>query len=170
MQLLLETIPTPIGTLLVVSDDHAVRALDFEDAQPRLLRALRRHCGTDVTTVPKAGELRAARALRRYFAGELDALDALPVRTAGTPLQHEVWQALRAIPAGTTLSYGQLAARLGRPRARRAVAMANARNPIALIVPCHRVIGADGSLTGYAGGLSRKRWLLDHERARLTAC
>jgi methylated-DNA-[protein]-cysteine S-methyltransferase len=103
-------------------------------------------------------------AIARYFAGELRAIDVLPVATAGTPFQREVWSALRKIPCGTTISYGRLAADLGRPAAVRAVGLANGSNPIGVVVPCHRVIGANGSLTGYGGGIERKRWLLDHER------
>ena len=170
MDLWLETLPTPIGTLLAVSDDDAVLAVDFADGEPRMLRLLQRHWGGAVTLRPATRELPAGRALRRYFDGDLSTLDALRVRTAGTTLQRSVWHALRSIPVGATTSYGALAQKLGRPRASRAVGMANARNPVALIVPCHRVIGADGALTGYAGGLERKRWLLAHERARLASC
>jgi methylated-DNA-[protein]-cysteine S-methyltransferase len=170
MDLWLETLPTPLGDLLAVSDDQAVLAVDFADGEPRMLRLLQQHWGADVSLRPAARELPARRALRRYFDGDLRALDALPVRTAGTSLQRSVWQALRTIPVGATTSYGALAQQLGRPRASRAVGMANARNPVALIVPCHRVIGSDGALTGYAGGLERKRWLLAHERARLPSC
>ena len=97
------------------------------------------------------------------FTGALTALDALPVATAGTPFQRAVWQALREIPCGTTVSYAALAQKIGKPSAMRAVGLANGSNPIGVVVPCHRVIGADGSLTGYGGGLDRKRWLLDHE-------
>jgi methylated-DNA-[protein]-cysteine S-methyltransferase len=104
-------------------------------------------------------------ALRAYFAGELAALDTLPVAPEGTAFEHEVWRALRSIPCGSTWSYAQLARAIGRPAAARAIGLANGRNPIALVVPCHRVIGADGSLTGYAGGLHRKQWLLAHEGA-----
>jgi methylated-DNA-[protein]-cysteine S-methyltransferase len=170
MTLWLEELETPIGTLLAVSDGEAVHAVDFADARSRMLDALRRRTGPELSLLPSRRELPAKRALRRYFDGELAALEGLSVRATGSELQRAVWQALRAIPIGTTLSYGALAARLGRPRASRAVGMANARNPVALIVPCHRVLGADGSLTGYAGGLSRKRWLLQHERARLPPC
>ena len=102
-----------------------------------------------------------------YFEGEFTSLDRVPVETAGTPFQRLVWSALRAVPAGTTVTYGHLAARLGRPRATRAVGMANGSNPVPIVVPCHRVIGANGALTGYGGGLDRKRWLLSHERALL---
>jgi methylated-DNA-[protein]-cysteine S-methyltransferase len=99
----------------------------------------------------------------RYFAGEYDCLKSIPVSTGGTPFQQQVWLALRTIPAGQTLTYGRLAAQLGRPSASRAVGATNALNPISIVLPCHRIIGADFSLTGYAGGLERKRWLLEHE-------
>jgi methylated-DNA-[protein]-cysteine S-methyltransferase len=102
--------------------------------------------------------------LRRYFDGELTAIDTVPVELNGTEFQKRVWQALRRIPAGSTLSYGELARRIAEPAAVRAVGAANGANPVALVVPCHRVIGSDGTLTGYGGGLDRKRWLLTHER------
>src|SRR5690606_4692756 len=105
-------------------------------------------------------------AVSAYFGGDLTALDGLTVQTGGTDFQRSVWTALRAIPAGQTRSYGQLAAAIGSPKAVRAAGLANGQNPIAVIVPCHRVIGANGTLTGYAGGLERKRWLLAHEGAR----
>ena len=101
--------------------------------------------------------------MKRYFDGELAAINELPVRTAGTPFQRDVWRALREIPHGTTVSYGKLAKQIGRPNAVRAVGLANGSNPIGVVVPCHRVIGSNGSLTGYGGGIERKRWLLDHE-------
>ena len=105
-------------------------------------------------------------AILKYFAGDLGAIDALPVETGGTPFQREVWRALREIPCGSTTSYGNLAEHIGRPAAVRAVGLANGANPIAVVVPCHRVIGSNGSLTGYGGGIERKRWLLDHEKGR----
>jgi methylated-DNA-[protein]-cysteine S-methyltransferase len=101
--------------------------------------------------------------MRAYLAGDYRCLDAIPVSTGGTAFQQEVWSALRAIPAGTTMTYGELAARLGRPGAYRAVGGTNAVNPIAIVLPCHRVVGADAALTGYAGGIGRKQWLLKHE-------
>lgn len=164
--LTLDRIATPVGeVLLVVDADGAVRALDFADYEPRMRRLLRRHCGAD----PVLAEGRALEPVRRaveaYFAGDVGALDALQVRTAGTAFQRAVWAALRAIPAGETRSYGQLAAAVGAPRAVRAAGLANGQNPVAVIVPCHRVIGANGALTGYAGGLERKLWLLRHEGA-----
>jgi len=106
--------------------------------------------------------------LDAYFAGDLTAIDDVPVATNGTPFQRTVWAALRRIPAGTTTSYGALAASIGYPSAMRAVGLANGANPVAIIVPCHRVIGADHSLTGYGGGLPRKRWLLEHEGFELS--
>ena len=111
------------------------------------------------------GLIRARPALSAYLDGDIGALDAVAVALGGTDFQREVWAALRAIPPGETRAYGALAAALGRPTATRAVAAANGQNPVSLIVPCHRVIGADGSLTGYAWGLARKRWLLEHEAA-----
>jgi len=105
-----------------------------------------------------------ADALRRYFDGRLDALDDVPVRfDRGTPFQQQVWHTLRTIPVGQTISYAELARRVGRPTGFRAVGSANGRNPIAVVVPCHRVIAADGTLGGYSGGLENKRWLLAHE-------
>jgi methylated-DNA-[protein]-cysteine S-methyltransferase len=106
-------------------------------------------------------------ALEAYFAGDFEPIAKIKVRTAGTPFQQQVWSALCEIPAGTTLSYGQLAAKLGNPSASRAVGRANGLNPVAIVVPCHRVIGANGSLTGFGGGIERKKWLLDHEAAHL---
>ena len=103
------------------------------------------------------------RKLADYFSGNLTSLDDIPVRTEGTVFQRKVWSELRRIPAGTTLSYGQLAKRIDQPTASRAVGLANGSNPVAIVVPCHRVIGSTGALTGYGGGLERKRWLLHHE-------
>jgi methylated-DNA-[protein]-cysteine S-methyltransferase len=105
-----------------------------------------------------------ARALDAFFRGEVQAIEALQIRPEGSAFQHQVWRALREIPAGRTSSYAELALRIERPSAVRAVARANATNPIAILVPCHRVIGANGELRGYAYGVERKRWLLDHER------
>jgi O-6-methylguanine DNA methyltransferase len=166
MHLRVERLPSPLGTLLLVSDLHGVlRALDYEAYEPRMLRLLVLHYGSYELFQGDPSK-RSAEALDAYFAGDLTALDALPIATGGTTFQRAVWRALRAIPTSTTLSYGQLAARLGRPSAARAVGLANGANPIAIVVPCHRVIGADGSLTGYAGGTERKRWLLEHESLR----
>jgi methylated-DNA-[protein]-cysteine S-methyltransferase len=164
-QLRLDRLATPIGEALLVTDgDGRLRALDWADHEPRLLRLLRLHYRTVLPTVGRApGTVRDA--LDAYFARDLDALDTIDCATGGTDFQRAVWAGLRAIAPGQTLSYGALAARLGKPKAVRAVGLANGANPIGVVVPCHRVIGADGSLTGYGGGLARKRWLLRHEGA-----
>ena len=169
MQLRLERRAYPLATLLIVTDSEgALRALDFDDYEPRLRRLLGRHYG-DYALTEGAAPLAVTKALDAYFAGDLTALDRLPTATAGTPFQRAVWKALRQIPAGATLSYGALAAKLGKPGASRAVGLANGSNPLAIVVPCHRVIGANGSLTGYAGGVERKTWLLEHERRHAKA-
>ncbi|HEX4477168.1 MAG TPA: methylated-DNA--[protein]-cysteine S-methyltransferase [Polyangiaceae bacterium] len=158
-----DQIETPLGPAMLVTDEaERLRAFDWTENVERFERLLRRHCGDRVAIEP--GRARSTRdAFERYFAGELAALDDVRVATRGTDFQRKVWAALRTIAYGETLSYGALAARIGSPKAVRAVGLANGQNPIALVVPCHRVIGADGSLTGYASGLPRKRWLLDHE-------
>jgi len=161
--LTLDRVTTPVGEALLVTDaDGAVRALDFADYETRMLRLLGRHSPGAVLAEGDAPEP-VRRAVAAYFDGDLRALEGLTVKTGGTVFQNAVWTALRAIPAGETRSYGQLAAAVGAPKAVRAVGLANGQNPVAVIVPCHRVIGANGTLTGYAGGLERKRWLLGHE-------
>jgi methylated-DNA-[protein]-cysteine S-methyltransferase len=163
----LDCIRTPIGTVLVAVDSDArLRALEWVEHRERMERRLRLHYGADGVRLEGRPAHAAVRtALDRYFADDVTALDALAVATAGTPFQRDVWSALRRIPAGTTVSYGVLAARIGRPRAVRAVGSAVGANPIGVVVPCHRVIGADSALAGYAGGIERKRWLLIHEGA-----
>jgi len=165
-RLVVDRVPSPLGTLLLVCDGAGrVRALDFGDHESRMLRLLRRHQGARGDTLAEGRAPRAvADALGAYFAGRLDAVDGLRVHTGGTDFQRRVWAALRTIPPGATTSYGRLAAALGRPAAARAVGLANGANPVGIVVPCHRVIGANGALTGYGGGIERKRWLLEHER------
>jgi methylated-DNA-[protein]-cysteine S-methyltransferase len=160
-----ERFATPTGSMRLITDDRGrVHALDWEDHRDRTLRLLGRYYRNVKLTMREArAESAAKRALVAYFAGELNAIDELPVATSGTAFQNQVWNALREIPTGKTLSYGALAKQIGRPAAVRAVGLANGSNPIAIIVPCHRVIGANASLTGYGGGLERKRWLLTHE-------
>jgi methylated-DNA-[protein]-cysteine S-methyltransferase len=157
---------SPIGDLLLFARGGALCALAFADGRHAIRPWLERRFGPiDLRmTADPAG---AASALDRYFDGDLHALDALGVDTGGTPFQQRVWSALRAIPVGAAVSYSALARTIGAPTAVRAVAAANGANPVAIVVPCHRVIGADGSLTGYGGGLARKRWLLAHEGAPL---
>lgn len=161
--LILDRIATPVGEVLLVTDgEGAVRALDFADYEARMTRLLARHAPGATLVGGRASET-VRRAVEAWFGGDLTALDGLTVKTGGTAFQRSVWAALRAIPAGETRSYGQLAAAVGSPKAVRAAGLANGQNPVAVIVPCHRVIGANGALTGYAGGLERKRWLLKHE-------
>lgn len=167
MRLQLDRLPSPIGTMLAVFDDDAqLRALDFDDYEPRLHRLLHRHYGA-LDLVPGRAPPAITAPLTAYFDGELSAVDAIPVATGGTAFQRRTWAALRAIPPRRTMSYGELAATIGAAGASRAVGLANGANPIAIVVPCHRVIGANGSLTGYGGGLHRKHWLLAHEGAIL---
>lgn len=163
MKLLLSRVASPIGTVALVTDGEAVRALEFLDCEPRLHRSLRLHYGSySLTPTRDAGE--PGRLVEAYFDGDMAAPDRLRVRTGGTEFQRQVWAALRLIPPGTTTTYGELAARIGKPNASRAVGLANGANPVAIVVPCHRVVGADASLTGYGGGLERKAWLIAHER------
>ena len=163
-----ERIETPTGPMRIVSDDEGrLRGADWEDCTPRLQELLRRYNGSSIQLREVSARSAATRSLLAYFAGELDAIDSLPTAAGGTPFQRAVWSALRRIPAGRTMSYGALAAKIGHPKAVRAVGHANGANPIAIVVPCHRVIGADASLTGYGGGIERKRWLLAHESGGL---
>ncbi len=162
----IDRLPTPIGELRIVADEAgALRATDWTDYCYRMDRLLSLHYRQPVMLDPKSDPHGLTSALRAYFNGRLDSLDALPVATNGTPFQRSVWAALRRIPCGATLSYSQLAAQIGKPSALRAVGLANGANPIGIVVPCHRVIGANGALTGYGGGIERKRWLLHHEGA-----
>lgn len=156
MSFAFDRIATPLGEAQIVADDAGlIRLFGWYD---------------DDHWQSRFGDLGQSRdpfgyssAIQKYFDGDVFVIDALPVGYSGTDFQVKVWHALRAIPAGETESYGQLAKRIGDPKAVRAVGLANGANPVGLIVPCHRVIGADGSLTGYGGGLERKKWLLAHE-------
>ncbi len=170
--LTLSRIGSPVGDMLLVTDrQRAIRALDFADYETRMRVLLKRYGGAfDLQDGPAPKGVAAA--LAAYFAGDMAALDGLQVHSGGTDFQRAVWAALRTIPAGETWSYQRLAGAIGRETAMRAVGAANGANPVAIIVPCHRVIGANGTLTGYAGGLERKQWLLAHEAdavARLAA-
>ena len=164
MRLLFERWTSPAaGPLLLVTDAEGVlRGLEFAPNEARLRRLLGNHYpGVAFEDGDAPAPLK--RALEAYFEGDVDAIAGVATATNGTAFQREVWAALRTIPAGTTWSYGQLATKLGRKGASRAVGAANGANPIPIVVPCHRVIGADGSLTGFGSGIERKRWLLDHE-------
>lgn len=165
MRLLEDRVETPTGRMILLADESGnLRALDWESHIERMGRLLQRHYGHDVARQPARDPHGLASALSAYMAGELEALAQVPVATAGSAFQRTVWAGLRRIPTGTTTTYGALATTLGMPSAARAVGLANGANPIAIAVPCHRVVGADGSLTGFGGGLERKRWLLAHER------
>jgi len=160
---LTDEIACALGTIVIAARAGRLCSLDFGDGRDRVRASLAQRYG--------ASSVRRARdpfglsgRIRAYLAGDLGAIDQIPVETGGTAFQRRVWAALRRIPAGTAITYSDLAREIGRPSAVRAAGAANARNPIAIVVPCHRVIGKDGLLTGYAGGLSRKRWLLTHER------
>ena len=159
----LDRLATPIGIALLVTDAVGVlRALDWEDYERRMRELLRLHYGmVELSDQPAPAAMRTA--LSGYFDGDLGQLSGVAWRIAGTPFQQKVWNALVQIPVGTTLSYGALAARIDMPKAIRAVGHANGSNPISVVLPCHRLIGADGSLVKYGGGLERKRWLLRHE-------
>lgn len=160
-----ESFNTPTGRMLLVSDaQQRLRAVDWQDKEQRMLDLLKRYYGANNIQLREVAQLSPARrALLAYFDGDLSAIDAQPTAVTGTDFQRSVWDALRAIPAGLPISYSVLAQRIGRPNACRAVGLANGANPISIFVPCHRVIGANATLTGYGGGIERKRWLLEHE-------
>lgn len=165
LRFLVDRLATPIGELQIVADESGrLRTVDWTDHESRMRALLDRYYGKGGYT------LRAARnpggltgAMRAYFAGDIGIIATLPVETAGTPFQKSVWRALRKIGNGMTITYAELARRIGKPRAIRAAGLANGQNPISIVIPCHRVIGSDGTLTGYGGGLPRKKWLLEHE-------
>lgn len=149
------TMPTPVGELLLTSNGEALTAVYFEDPKYG-------PTSTDGWIRDAAVLADARQQLEEYFRGERTDFD-LALAPAGTDFQRSVWRALTEIPFASTTSYGEIAGRIGKPSASRAVGAANGRNPISIIVPCHRVIGSGGDLTGYGGGLDRKRWLLNHE-------
>ena len=164
--LFIDLADTPLGPFKLIADRagrlHAA-GWDDEQTNGRMERSYTRNPGIALLRATDPGGLTTA--IRAYFAGDLDAIADLPVAdAAGTPFQRAVWRALRTIPCGETRSYGEIARQIGRPAAVRAVGLANGCNPIGVIVPCHRVIGASGKLVGYGGGIERKRWLLAHER------
>ncbi|MBE9007230.1 methylated-DNA--[protein]-cysteine S-methyltransferase [Fortiea sp. LEGE XX443] len=162
MKLLVDKINSEIGAISIVSDGEKLCAIDFADYEQRMVKLLQKryvNCDFQYAKNPQGFSSK----IQAYFDGDRTSLNDIPVSTAGTVFQQQVWLALRTIPWGTTLSYANLAVRIGKPTAYRAVGMANSVNPVALVLPCHRVIGANAALTGYAGGLERKRWLLNHE-------
>lgn len=163
--LLEDKITTPLGPLWVICDEQfRLRAVEWEQHSDRMDQLLNIHYRTGgYIRRPVSNPGGLSEKLGDYFAGDLDVIKSLPTATGGTPFQREVWQTLRTIPCGQVMHYGQLAVQLGRPGAARAVGAANGSNPISIVVPCHRVIGRNGTMTGYAGGVERKEWLLRHE-------
>lgn len=162
MELLIDKLDSPLGLILMVSDGDNLCALDYADYEHRMIKLLQVryghfHLKESVNPVGISSQIRA------YLEGDYSSLDQIPVSAGGTAFQQQVWAILRTIPPGTAVTYGELAAKLGKPTAYRAVGMANSLNPVSIVVPCHRVIGARANLTGYAGGIERKRWLLRHE-------
>ncbi|MFI8416257.1 methylated-DNA--[protein]-cysteine S-methyltransferase [Serratia sp. NPDC078593] len=162
---LIDRMATPIGELILIADEQGhMRALDWTEHEDRLMKLLNTHYRTvrfQLQAQRNPGGLTDI--MQQYFAGDLSVINHVPVMTAGTEFQRTVWHHLRQIPCGEIITYGELAKRIGRPTASRAVGMANGSNPISIVVPCHRVIGSQGALTGYAGGVQRKQWLLQHE-------
>jgi methylated-DNA-[protein]-cysteine S-methyltransferase len=164
MRILCDAVPSPLGKLLLATTYAGeLCALDFEEFEGRFATLLEKRFGNIVTDEGSVDHVR--RRISAYFGGELEALQDIPVHTRGTVFQEQVWTALRSVKPGHTLSYSDLAESLGKPDTTRAVGAANGSNPIAIAIPCHRIVGADGRLTGYAGSLWRKQWLLEHEGA-----
>jgi methylated-DNA-[protein]-cysteine S-methyltransferase len=157
-------VDSPIGWMILLAREGVLLLLEFEEAGDRVARELKARFG-DYWLVPKANPFGLSDRIRAYFAGDFGAIEEIATDGGGTPFQRRVWEELKRIPRGTTISYGELARRIGNPNAMRAVGLANGRNPVSVVVPCHRVIGADGSLTDYGGGMGRKEWLLRHEGA-----
>jgi len=156
---------TPVGRIVALGQGPRLRALFFEEQEPALAARLGSRIGPFRTLPSKSA--RPLEPVRRYLEGDLDALDRIETVLDGTPFQLRVWGELRRIPPGSTISYADLASRVGRPEACRAVAAANGANPVAVVVPCHRVVSKEGLLWGYGGGLARKAWLLRHEGVRV---
>jgi methylated-DNA-[protein]-cysteine S-methyltransferase len=164
--ILSDTVPTPIGPMVLLARDGVMLLLEFSDAEDRVEREMKVRFG-DVELMPAKNPFGFSARVANYFTGDLAAIDTIATDGGGTEFQRRVWAELRRIACGATISYGELATRLGDKNAMRAVGLANGRNPISVVVPCHRVIGANGAMTGYGGGIVRKEWLLRHEGALL---
>jgi methylated-DNA-[protein]-cysteine S-methyltransferase len=162
MKLLIDRIPSPLGTIILISDGASLCSLDFADYETRMMALLHKRYRS-LELVESIDPQGFSSSIRAYLNGDFGSVQDLPVNAGGTDFQQQVWQSLRLIPVGTTISYGELATNIVKPTAARAVGMANSLNPVAIVIPCHRVIGTKAKLTGYAGGLDRKRWLLEHE-------
>lgn len=151
--LFIDKIDSELGDISVVSDGERLSALDFAGYEPRMMKLLEKRYGP-IDLLEKTNPQGFSDRIQAYLDGDYSRVDDIPVSTGGTPFQQQVWLALRSIPPGTVISYGELAAKLGKTTAYRAVGMANSLNPVAIVLPCHRVVGANAALTGYAGGLS----------------
>ncbi|MBW4466167.1 MAG: methylated-DNA--[protein]-cysteine S-methyltransferase [Pegethrix bostrychoides GSE-TBD4-15B] len=160
--LTLEKLSSPIGRILVITDDQTLYGVEFEGYEARTYKFLAKRFGDYQLNIYQ-NSTKISQHIQAYLEGDYHSLDQIPVSTSGTAFQQQVWTALRQIPVGTVMTYGELARQLNKPAAARAVGITNSLNPISIVLPCHRVIGANGTLTGYAGGLERKRWLLQHE-------
>jgi methylated-DNA-[protein]-cysteine S-methyltransferase len=160
--LFIDRLEFELGKILLVTDGANLCSVDFSGYEERLMNLLRKRYASFelIETVNPQG---FSDRLQAYLNGEFDAIDEIPVSPGGTLFQQTVWHMLRSIPPGQVITYSELATRIGKPTASRAVGMANSLNPVSIVLPCHRVIGANATLTGYAGGLDRKRWLLNHE-------
>lgn len=165
-ELCVNQMDSPVGSLMLVWREAALCALGFDDREERVAASLKGRFGP--VKLSRASDSHGFRSrMKDYFAGDLEVLEQIAVDAGGTEFQQGVWRLLRRIPAGKTATYGELAEKLGSPGAARAVGLANGSNPVAIVVPCHRVIGSAGKLVGYGGGIDRKRWLLTHEHALL---
>ncbi len=165
MKLFFDQIIAPFATIHLVTDGQSMISLDFQGFEERLDKLIVKRY-KDYKLADRDNPQGFSDKIRAYLMGNIAAIDDIPVNTGGTDFQKSCWQLLRKIPAGETWTYGQMARMLGNPKAVRAVGMANSLNPVGIVVPCHRVIGANGKLTGYASGLSVKQWLLEHESAQ----
>lgn len=166
LKLSIEDVATPLGRMLVVTDDQGrLRALDWKDYENRMFALMQtQYRGSKAVLDTSRTASNVTFSMRAYFNGSITSIDTLDVVTGGTDFQRMVWESLRTIPTGHTISYRALAERIGAPTASRAVGLANSANPIGIVIPCHRAVGSDGSLTGYGGGLERKKWLIEQER------
>jgi methylated-DNA-[protein]-cysteine S-methyltransferase len=162
MELFIDKLNSPLGIILLVSDGENLCALDYVDYEHRMTQLLEVRYG-HFHLRERTNPVGVSSKIQAYLEGDYSSLDQISVSAGGTAFQQQVWATLRTIPPGTAVTYGELATQLGKPTAYRAVGMANSLNPVSIVVPCHRVIGAKANLTGYAGGLERKRWLLRHE-------
>jgi methylated-DNA-[protein]-cysteine S-methyltransferase len=163
-ELFIDRIDFDLGQILIVTDGQSLCAIDFSGYEQRMIKLLTRRYKS-IQLVDQVNPQGFSHRISAYLAGDLNSVDGISVQTGGTVFQQQVWLALRTIPPGTTATYSELAKLIDRPKACRAVGLANSLNPIAIVLPCHRVIGANGALTGYAGGLDRKEWLLHHEQS-----